>query len=876
MTNTALDFYSLLPSLYRMRDEERRGALRALLEILQEQADHIRLNIDDLYDDFFIETCAEWVVPYIGDVVANNPLYEVTSTRRADVARTLQYRHGKGTQRVLEQLARDVTGWSAHVVPFFELLEWTHNLNHLRLTPAKPNPRSIPRLGPQAFERVGSVEIRNHEVLDRFDGPFDTIAHTVDVRPPQQASGWHNVHNTGFFLWRLFAYRLPLIQARPLTNAANEHRFHLSPAGNPIALFHAPADVREQTLTREADVEAPIRPAAFFTNLGAYYGAGTSLFLNKDGIAIPAAAICTMDLSNWARPEAGRVAVDVQRGRITFASGEEPAQGVAATYTYGFSGNLGGGPYDRLATIVDEAVHIHVPGDEATLADAVAEALSTNPARAVITIDDSRTYDESLTVPIGQTALTIQAKSTQRPAIHGDITVTGGNGRNGLTLNGLLLSGGLRLEGVLNQLRIVHSTLIPGRRLDESGAPAESHLPSIFVAPSNSELAISIERSITGAIVAPSEMLGITAKESIIDSASRDGEAQFAPALVSGVHNAMPALSSPQRKLVVTIGDLQPRTIALTNPLASLADVAARLQSAIRALPGQSTEQKQAIVVATAGTLVLLGGARTRVRVTQFANDPTATELKLVGGRETLALVGARRESIAISDDVPRIAFRHDDQPLAQAALGSTPATLAEARDVLAQAIANAAVAVSGERLLVIPNGGRIVLRPTSDDLTTVRELGLATVAAAVAGDDTGTAAGPPLVLDEVTILGALHVRQLEASNCIFDERVTVQRRQAGCVRFSYVAPRSSTPRRFRCQPETALIEPAFTSRRYGDAAYAQLALACAGEIRTGADDGSEMGAFHFLMQPQRETNLRVRLSEYLPFGLDAALIFVT
>ena len=36
------------------------------------------------------------------------------------------------------------------------------------------------------------------------------------------------------------------------------------------------------------------------------------------------------------------------------------------------------------------------------------------------------------------------------------------------------------------------------------------------------------------------------------------------------------------------------------------------------------------------------------------------------------------------------------------------------------------------------------------------------------------------------------------------------------------------------------------------------------------------MGVFHFLMQPQRETNLRVRLDEYLPFGLQAGLIFVT
>lgn len=834
MTNTALDLYSLLPSLHRMRDEEKSGALRALLSILQEQANHIRHNIDDLYDDFFIETCAEWVVPYIGDLVANNPLYEVTSTRRADVARTLQYRHGKGTRRVLEQLARDVTGWSAHVVPFFELLEWTQNLNHLRM-------------------QVGSGDVRDYEVLDRFDGPFDTIAHTVDVRPPAQSSGWHNVPNTGFFLWRLFAHRLPLVDARPLTNAADEHRFHLSPSGDPIALFHVPRAF--ERLTREEDVSAPIRPAAFFANTETYYGAGGSLFLTKDGVDVPASAICTMDLADWKRPEAGKVAVDVQRGRISFAVGEEPDDGVVATYTYGFSGNLGSGPYDRLATLVDAPVHVHVPGDAATLGDAIAEALTGNPTRAVVTIDDSRTYAEDLSITIGSTALTIQAKSTQRPAIIGDITLTGGAGRNGLTLSGLLIDGALRCEGLLHELRIVHSTLIPGR---------ETHLPSIFIAPSNSELTVTIERSITGAIDAPREMLGIRVKDSIIDSAARDGEAVLAPALVSGEHNAMPVLTSPQRRLVVAVADLPPRTIALGNA-ASLPQAAAQMQTAIRTLVDQEPEQKEAIVLATANALVLLGGERTKIRVTAFPGDPTADELKLTDdARETLVLFGARRESITITDPTPRIAFRHDDDALAQAALGSTPANLTEARDALASALTDASVVIAEQRLLIISDKSRIVLHPTSDDLTTVRELGLASVLPAIAG--------PPLTLDEVTVLGDVDVRQLEASNTIFDGRVTVQRRQAGCVRFSTVPPHSSTPRRFRCID----LAPAFTSWRYGNAAYAQLALTCDAAIRTGADDGSEMGAFHFLMQPQRETNLRVRLSEYLPFGLDAALIFVT
>ena len=36
------------------------------------------------------------------------------------------------------------------------------------------------------------------------------------------------------------------------------------------------------------------------------------------------------------------------------------------------------------------------------------------------------------------------------------------------------------------------------------------------------------------------------------------------------------------------------------------------------------------------------------------------------------------------------------------------------------------------------------------------------------------------------------------------------------------------------------------------------------------------MGAFHDLLQAQRETNLRVRLNEYLRFGLDAGIVYAS
>ena len=141
------------------------------------------------------------------------------------------------------------------------------------------------------------------------------------------------------------------------------------------------------------------------------------------------------------------------------------------------------------------------------------------------------------------------------------------------------------------------------------------------------------------------------------------------------------------------------------------------------------------------------------------------------------------------------------------------------------------------------------------------------------------------------TFFGTVDVKQLEASNCIFMHKVSAQLRQAGCVRFCFLPNDSITARRYRCQPDLALqgvddpaaqqeillrMEPAFTSTSYGQPAYAQLKLTVPLEIRAGADDGAEMGAFHFLQQPQREANLRASLDEYLRFSLEAGISYAT
>jgi hypothetical protein len=160
-----------------------------------------------------------------------------------------------------------------------------------------------------------------------------------------------------------------------------------------------------------------------------------------------------------------------------------------------------------------------------------------------------------------------------------------------------------------------------------------------------------------------------------------------------------------------------------------------------------------------------------------------------------------------------------------------------------------------------------------------------------------GTHAHATLRAVRSTVFGEVRAHSITlAENTIFSGRVRIARTQAGCVRFCYVSPGSRTPRRYDCQPDLAVaalrqngiptqaereqaemrVRPHFNSVRYGTPAYCRLAETCPREISRGADDESEMGVYHDLFQPQREANLRARLDEFTPAGVDAGIIFAT
>lgn len=685
-----IDLEALLPTVVRLRDLERERPLGRLLGLIGEQAEIVKENVVELWDDFFVETCADWVVPYIADLVGTDPLPGAARRRRADVAKTIGYRRRKGTLPMLEELARDVTGWPAHAVALFERVGWTQNLDHVR-------------------PGIGTAAIRDLEACDRVDGPFDGFAHTADVRPLSRVAGRENLGKVGFYLWRLRSYPLLRVEPRPLSGTP--HRLHFSPLGNPAPLFrNAEREIHPFALSDERDVPDPIRRTAFHFHRGDLYGdvAATAQGPNpslgvytgttpSDAELLPIEDIRCRDLSGWEPPPAGKVAIDARLGRLAFAAGEEPDY-VAVSYHYGFAADVGGGPYtraDEAPTHRDDLWEREVARDGTadfeSIVDALDEWATAGRPDAVVRILDSSTYDGDLEVePADTRGLVLEAASGQRPVVLGSVTVTaptGGSPDAALTLAGFAVEGAVVLGAEsLGRLRLVDCTLVPGRALDEEGTPQDLDAPSISATAPNDRLRIEVVRAIVGRLIVPAETAGLTVADSVVDAGAGSG----------------------------------------------------------------------------------------------------------------------------------------------RAAIAATP-------------------------------GG---LRP-----------------------------GPATTIERSTVFGAVRVRELAlASQVLFTDRVVSERRQAGCVRFSFVPDGSRTPRRYRCQPDLALedepgasaarlsaeLQPSFTSVHFGDPGYARLSLATAEAIRTGAEDGSEMGIFGSLAEPLREASLRLRLDEYLPFGLDAGPIYIT
>ena len=763
--------YELLPTVYRMRDAEQGEPLKALLRVISEQVNLVEEDIAQLYENWFIETCEDWVVPYLGDLIGYQPVHEAGEPSavdtveglqrnkilipRREVTNTIRYRRRKGTLAILELLANDVAGWPARAVEYYKHLGWTQAINHLRL------------------ERGQTVDLRNGSALDLLDSPFDELAHTVDVRRinSSRTQGRYNIPCVGLFVWRLRSYSVTQTPAYCF-EAEGPHCYTFSVLGNDNPLYiHPEAETDPGHIAGEFNLPIAIRRRLFAEQKNQIYGDSKSLQIwigVKKGKKIerrpvPLEQIVPADLSDWIYlPHRGTVAVDPVLGRIAFPSRQLPKNGVWVSYHYGFSTELGGGEYARLTSQPTQFTLYRVGEHETfeTINGALQQWQQDAKEHAVIEITDSGVYVEPINIELknGQQSLQLRAANRKRPIIRlldwqtdrpDSMTITGDAGSR-FILDGMLVTGrGLHLTGDLAEVTLRHSTLVPGWTLGGDCEPHRSTEPSLEIFAAN--VCVKIEHSILGAIqidpaiTVPEE--NDSTQQDDLDDIENDYEEE------NGDEGQNDNVMPPHCQSLGGEVRLDPIRICISD---SILD----------------------------------------------ANDP---ELEVLG------MPGC---------------------PVAHASLN--------------------------------------ILR--------------------------------------CTVFGQIQVHAIElGENCIFDGRITVARRQQGCLRFCYVTPGSRTPRRYRCQPdlveklventtrkkaedeglpqpteaeleaakhpERLRVHPLFNSVRYGTPSYCQLSDCCAEEIKKGADDESEMGVFHDLYQPQRITNLRTRVDEYLPAGMDIGII---
>ncbi|SCK08652.1 hypothetical protein [Streptomyces sp. WMMB 322] len=573
MTRQPDHLADLLPQWHRLRDAEQGEPLRALLAVVAEQSDRIRTQVEQGYDDWFVETAAEWALPYLGDLVGHRPLpgyervlasgtdgpagasrrrlAEVLSPRR-DVAATVADRRRKGTLPLLEELAESIAGWPSRAV---ELSRGLAHHQPVRLYGAATPAADVRRAG-----RGRLADLRERDKLDLAAGPFGTLARTADVRraDSRRRQGGHTPAGVGLYVWRLRPYSVTRAPAYCIDRARNLYTF--SVLGNDTPLVTKPEPEPHAAHIATADnLPDAIGRRRLADRLADYYGPGKSFTVWRDGQdePVPMEDIVVADLTDWRyRPRRGQIAVDPELGRMAFGARSAPRQGVWVTYHYAFSDETGGGEYVRERPATPGATVYRVGPGEAheRIMDAYARwredrAGGRCPGEGIIELAHSGTWQEQLDFDLEPgDRLRIRAAEGTRPVVRLldwysnrpdalNIRAAEGDCAPGeeprAVLDGLLITGrGVHVTGPVGAVVLRHCTLVPGWSLEEDCGPHSPQEPSLVL--ESTTACVEIDRSILGTIEvigdeAGTDPLPLHLRDSILDATGHDREALSAP-----------------------------------------------------------------------------------------------------------------------------------------------------------------------------------------------------------------------------------------------------------------------------------------------------------------------------------------------------------
>lgn len=878
----------LLPALYRTRDarpDGKPGFLESVLTVIVDQLAVVDADLDQLYDDLFIETCDAWVVPYIGDLVGVLPGAPGESgavLTRAAVADAIALRRRKGTAAVLEQLAHDVTGWPAVAVEMFQRMVVAQHVRHV------------------VASRGSTLSMRVAVALERLGTAFDPAAHTLDVRRIGSGRGRYNARNVAVLVWR--DVPLPLTWAD--AGALDAQRFRFSPLGVDQPLATAPST--ERTLahhTTPLNVPGVITRRALAAAPADYYGPGRSLAIRRAGDQLPVdlADIVACDLadsavggagpggSTWSnvhRLRPGQVGVDPALGRLAFGTAQPgpPQVSFVTTAPSDVGGSEGRA---RPPTPLGQPV-THVRRDGAGgAATSIAAGFTAAGGSGTVEIGDSRTYSEDLSVRVPAGAqFRVVGGAGWLPVIDllAPLTITVGEA-GVLTFVGLVVAGGtLVVRGRPDRVELTDCTFVPGQRLDADAQVTAPVGPSVLLdLDADWQTEIVVANCVTGPLHVPADGSTLRITDSIVDgvadglgrSAESGAPARIVPALRSPAPLGTSGLALPagSTTLRLTLGTDAPRLVDLGSVPPDVRSAASLLDAALTGSGARA--------LAIEDQVVLVGDGRA-LAVTAVAGSGLADGLGLTSpsARTRVVLGGVVDVAGAASGGTLTVTGRPGEEWAVHVGAGASDLTslaveVQAAVRAAAATLAGVGVGALDGALVVIPaDAAAVTFTGARTDQATAGSLGLVSPRPAIAADFTGTP-GAILGLTRCTVLGAVDVTAVDTvTDSIVTGRVTCERRQTGCVQYSWIPPGSRTPRQHECQPAAPdTPAPSFVSRHYATAGYGRLRRAGATALVRGAGDGFEMGAMARLRQTQRDDNLRRGIEEFLRFGLEAGVL---
>lgn len=792
MSSPTVPLFERLPEIYRTRDAEQAPPhqLRAYLGAVEGPFGAVHAHIAQLYEDLFIDTCDDWVIPYLADLLGTTHLQGEARTLRADVADTIALRRRKGTLGAIERLAANLTGWACRCVELRENLGWSQHLNHQRPDAGGRPPYGDPRLTRFDVPRGGTAPLRDPAALALLGTPFDNAAYTADVKPAQDGVPHMNLPNLAVFLWRLAAYRLarihPLARGsvdlgpRPPGLARFALRFDLHPLDLPVVLFNTsrPGFLRPGSsggvvspLTEADAVPGPMHPARL--------DSGT-----------PAG-----------RPDA--------YAQVDFYD-------AAAAPPAGF--DLG-----------DVGLHLFMPQSLAPL------LLPAPPAT------EWRWLFRGANLCAWESAL-------RRPLRSGEIVIDPRIGR-------LLV--GLDLPAQADELIAI-----------EAGQPVSRMFASFTYGAAGPVGAHPVQHGRHAAAAPPAAAdlrtvgdvgggMSLQAALNGLDAATMPVVIEIADSLVHDIDLALvPGTAIDGTVSLRLAHDLTIRAAGEQRPIVRLAQpLSLRPVAAADATPDTPALRLEGLYLAPGAAAGFPAGAA-------LIDRAALARLEIIGC--TLAPGGhsLRDGSRAAMQPALRLANGYGFSTAADVdAFVPTP-------DIVIQRSITGALAVDERYRLDIADSIVDAGLGVGDAPAGLPAIGAATSPA--------TAWGADLDFDGLTCLGPVRVSAAGGLGGIFTGRFEVLDHQHGCIkRSAFSGDADRLPPNHSCVVATA-ARIVFTSERFNDPGYAQLARATDRRVRELGPDDDAMGAFGFLLEAHKWANLQVRLREFMPVGVRPLVLPVT